>query len=101
LNRHKHIALESIGMEIHEEACKEVGYLCKLIAESLSWKCTNKPRVYLQNYVVHETLGSSRLVLVQTLYYIVVNDASRKYRVINDIPEQCWQVLIYWFTELK
>lgn len=39
-------------MVIHEESCKGVPYISRMIADSMSWKQTVKPKVYLQNYIV-------------------------------------------------
>jgi len=40
-------------------------------------------------------------MLIRTLNYILVNDQEQNYTVVNNVTEQSWQILVFWFTDLK
>lgn len=84
-----------------------------MISDSMKWKANGRSRVYLQNFVVlkirnflliskvHEVFGSSRLLLLTTLLFIIKNDEKNSFQVFDKIPERFWHTISYWFVELK
>jgi len=99
--RNDYKSFKNLSTSIHAESCNYVFLLGKVLAESIKWKPKSKPRVYLQNYVVHEIFGSNRLTLLTTLYHILQNDSVNNYKVLVKLPEPFWHTLAYWFVELK
>jgi hypothetical protein len=93
--------LKKIAKQIHEECAKQFVYLCKMIIDSAGWNAPKHQRVYLQNFVVHETLGTNRLMLIQTLGYIIDNDSEHGFQLLAKVPDTLWHALQIWFIELK
>jgi voltage-dependent calcium channel T type alpha-1G len=56
------------------EYAYEIYKLGKIIIDSFEWKAPADLRVYLQNVVVHETLGFNRLLLIETYTLMIENE---------------------------
>ncbi len=64
-----------------------------------TWK-----RKKLKNYKFlevtnNERVGEAKLVLVETLMLIMKNDKLRGYKVILEITDDVWDLLLIWFRE--
>jgi len=88
--------------EIVQSVCREnFGFLCKTLIQSYAWPARTDVQIYLQDFQVQDPLGTGRILLTQTLYLIIKNDAENEYHIINEINDTCWHSLVNWFFTKK
>ena len=93
-------------MEPHKEEilniCKKhFQYLCKMIIQSHAWGPKEGVNAYLQDYQVKDLLDSGRLLLANTLKFIIQCDQVNQYSIIYMINDTCWHTLTLWFFSKK
>ena len=93
-------------MEPHKEEilniCKKhFRYLCKMIIQSHAWGPKEGVNAYLQDYQVKDLLDTGRLLLVNTLKFIIQCDQANQYSVIYNVNDTCWHTLVLWFFAKK
>jgi hypothetical protein len=102
-----HASSEHPFFEKHRRAMADVSrsyfnFLCKAIIHSHAW--IQKPdsnNVYLQTYKVKDPLGTARIMLAETLCYMILNDSINSYGLLHEINDTTWHTLIVWFFEKK
>ena len=88
--------------EIVQSICREnFGFLCKTLIQSYAWPARTDVQIYLQDFQVQDPLGTGRILLAQTLYLIIKNDAENEYSIVNEINDTCWHSLVMWFFTKK
>lgn len=84
---------------IQKICLKYFDFLIKKIIESYYWE--NNEEVQLQSLIIDELLTSTRLLLLETFYFMLKNDEKNNYQILNEINETFWHTLILWFFEKK
>ena len=93
--------MEPYTEEILAICKKHFHYLCKMLIQSHAWGSKDGVKVYLQDYQVKDLLDTGRLLLANTLKFIIQCDQPNDYSIIYEINDTCWHTLTLWFFNKK
>lgn len=86
---------------IHAISKEIFPFLCKKIIASYYWEPTGNKEIIIQSLIVDDVLLSSRLLMINSFCLIIKNDKDSSNKLVELVPDACWQILITWFIDKK
>jgi len=91
-----HADIKPFFKDIHAICQDNIKLLCKVIVQSHPWNL-RPDKICIQNLEIVEPLGTGRILLAETLNWIIKHDYLNRYKIIQEINDTCWHTLILWF----